>query len=91
VQSSWAVEEDLARLRDRLSAEATSLAACEQERSRLLRVGLLKTAGTVLVSLGLAFALLVLADVLNALFDAAEALASGAAARNQSADGERRA
>jgi regulator of replication initiation timing len=77
VQSSWAVEADLTRLRDRLSAEAVSLAAVEQERSRLLKWGLLKTAGTVLGSLGLAFVLLVTADVLNAFFDAAEAIASG--------------
>lgn len=75
VQSSWAVEDDLKRLRDRLSAEAVSLAALEQERSRLLKWGLLKTVGTVLAALGLAFALLVIADVLKALFDAAEILA----------------
>jgi hypothetical protein len=81
VQSSWAVESDLARLRDRLGAEAVSLAAVEQERSGLLKWGLLKVAGTVLASLGLAFALLVIADVLNALFDAAETIASNAAAR----------
>jgi hypothetical protein len=72
VQSSWTVEEDLARLRSRLSAEAASLAAADQERARLLRWGLLKTAATVVSALALAFLLLVVADVLKALFDAAE-------------------
>jgi len=74
VQSSWAVDADLKRLRERLNAEAVALAAVEQERTRLWRWGLAKTGGLLLVAVGAALLMRVVADVLSALFDAAEAL-----------------
>lgn len=74
-ESSWAVDDDLKRLRERLEVEAEALTAVERERGGLLRRGLLR-AGAVLLAAAVASVLLMLvADVFSALFDTAEALA----------------
>jgi hypothetical protein len=83
--SSWAVDADLRRLRGRLEAEAEALGRVERERGALLRGGLLR-AGGILVAAVLASVLLMLvSDVLSALFDAAEALTPPSATQTPAA------
>lgn len=77
VQSSWSADASLRRLRDRLNVEAVALARTEQERARLWRWGLAKSGLLLLAAVGAAFLMRVVADVLSALFDTAEALQSG--------------
>lgn len=77
VQSSWSVDASLRRLRDRLNLEAVALARAEQDRARLWRWGLAKSGLLLLAAVGAAFLMRVVADVLSALFDTAEALQSG--------------
>jgi hypothetical protein len=73
-ESSWTVDVELRRLRQRLEAEARALTAVEEERGRLWRWGLLRAVGALLTGLGAAVLLVLVADVLSALFDTAEAL-----------------
>jgi len=74
-ESSWAVDADLKRLRERLEVEAEALTAVEHERGGLLRRGLLRAGGTLLAAAVTSVLLMLVADVLSALFDTAEALA----------------
>lgn len=74
VRTSWAADDCLERLGGRLDLDDAALEALSRQRADLRRRGLVKAVGLVLGGVVAALFLRVLADVLTALFDAAEAL-----------------
>lgn len=71
VHMSWAVEDDLSRLRERIEAEAEQADNARSARRDVLRQGLVRIVLTLGGGLLVSFVLVVIADVFRALFDTA--------------------